>query len=56
MPVRAGLDRIDLRLLELLQADGRQPYAELGAAVGISGYWSDVSQQLCDSGNAQAPE
>ena len=37
MPVRAGLDRIDLRLLELLQVDGRQPYAELGAAVGISG-------------------
>jgi Lrp/AsnC family leucine-responsive transcriptional regulator len=37
VPVRAGLDRIDLRLLELLQADGRQPYAELGAAVGISG-------------------
>ncbi len=37
MPVRAGLDRIDLRLLELLQAEGRQPYAELGAAVGISG-------------------
>ncbi len=37
MPVRAGLDRIDLRLLELLQADGRRPYAELGAAVGISG-------------------
>ncbi len=37
MPVRSGLDRIDLRLLELLQADGRRPYAELGAAVGISG-------------------
>jgi Lrp/AsnC family leucine-responsive transcriptional regulator len=37
VPVRSGLDRIDLRLLELLQADGRQPYAELGAAVGISG-------------------
>jgi Lrp/AsnC family leucine-responsive transcriptional regulator len=31
------LDRIDLHLLQLLQADGRQPYAELGAAVGISG-------------------
>ena len=37
MPVRSGLDRIDLRLLELLQADGRRPYAELGAEVGISG-------------------
>jgi Lrp/AsnC family transcriptional regulator, leucine-responsive regulatory protein len=37
MPVRPGLDRIDLRLLELLQADGRRPYAELGADVGISG-------------------
>jgi Lrp/AsnC family leucine-responsive transcriptional regulator len=31
------LDRTDLRLLELLQADGRRPYAELGAEVGISG-------------------
>jgi Lrp/AsnC family leucine-responsive transcriptional regulator len=37
LPVRPGLDRIDLRLLELLQADGRRPYAELGAMVGISG-------------------
>ena len=37
MPVRSGLDRIDLRLVELLQADGRRPYAELGAEVGISG-------------------
>jgi len=37
LPVRQGLDRIDLRLLELLQADGRRPYAELGAEVGISG-------------------
>ena len=37
MPARPGLDRIDLRLLELLQADGRRPYAELGAEVGISG-------------------
>jgi Lrp/AsnC family leucine-responsive transcriptional regulator len=32
-----ALDRIDTRLLELLQEDGRRPYAELGAAVGISG-------------------
>ena len=31
------MDRIDLRLLELLQADGRRPYAELGSEVGISG-------------------
>ena len=30
-------DRIDLRLLELLQEDGRRPYADLGTAVGISG-------------------
>jgi Lrp/AsnC family transcriptional regulator, leucine-responsive regulatory protein len=30
-------DQIDLRLLELLQEDGRRPYAELGTAVGISG-------------------
>jgi len=37
VPVRPGLDRIDHRLLELLQADGRRPYAELGAEVGISG-------------------
>ena len=31
------LDRIDLQLVTLLQADGRRPYAELGAEVGISG-------------------
>jgi Lrp/AsnC family leucine-responsive transcriptional regulator len=37
LPGRPGLDRIDLRLLELLQADGRRPYAELGSEVGISG-------------------
>jgi Lrp/AsnC family leucine-responsive transcriptional regulator len=37
VPVRSGLDRIDLRLVQLLQADGRRPYAELGAEVGISG-------------------
>ena len=37
MPVRSSLDRIDLRLVGLLQADGRRPYAELGAEVGISG-------------------
>jgi DNA-binding Lrp family transcriptional regulator len=37
MAGKSGLDRIDARLLELLQEDGRRPYAELGAAVGISG-------------------
>lgn len=34
---RPTLDRIDARLVELLQADGRRPYAELGTEVGISG-------------------
>lgn len=37
MTDRPVIDRIDARLLELLQEDGRRPYAELGAAVGISG-------------------
>ncbi len=37
MPNKTSLDRIDAGLLELLQEDGRRPYAELGAAVGISG-------------------
>ena len=37
MPRRPRLDRVDARLLELLQADGRRSYAELGAEVGISG-------------------
>lgn len=37
MSRRTTLDRIDAGLLELLQEDGRRPYAELGAAVGISG-------------------
>jgi len=37
MPKRPALDKIDAQLLELLQADGRRPYADLGAAVGISG-------------------
>jgi Lrp/AsnC family leucine-responsive transcriptional regulator len=32
-----SLDAIDAALVELLQADGRRPYQELGAAVGISG-------------------
>jgi len=34
---RTDIDRIDARLLELLQADGRRAYADLGAAAGISG-------------------
>ena len=37
MTDKTRLDRIDAGLLELLQQDGRRPYAELGAAVGISG-------------------
>jgi Lrp/AsnC family leucine-responsive transcriptional regulator len=37
MPERTSIDKTDAKLLELLQADGRRPYAELGAAVGISG-------------------
>lgn len=35
-----GIDRLstnDARLLEILQRDGRRPYAELGAEVGMSG-------------------
>ena len=31
------IDRTDARLLERLQVDGRRPYADLGADVGISG-------------------
>ena len=30
-------DETDARILEILQADGRKPYAELGSAVGLSG-------------------
>lgn len=37
MAQRPALDRIDARLVELLQDDGRRPYAELGSDVGISG-------------------
>ncbi len=37
MTDKKTLDHIDAGLLELLQQDGRRPYAELGAAVGISG-------------------
>ena len=35
-----GIDRLstnDARILEILQRDGRRPYAELGAEVGMSG-------------------
>ena len=37
MAKRHRIDKIDAQLLDLLQADGRRPYADLGAAVGISG-------------------
>jgi Lrp/AsnC family leucine-responsive transcriptional regulator len=37
MPERPAIDGTDARLLERLQVDGRRPYAELGAEVGISG-------------------
>ena len=37
MPERPAIDRTDARLLERLQVDGRRPYADLGAEVGISG-------------------
>jgi Lrp/AsnC family transcriptional regulator, leucine-responsive regulatory protein len=36
----SGTDRLstnDARILEILQRDGRRPYAELGAEVGMSG-------------------
>jgi Lrp/AsnC family transcriptional regulator, leucine-responsive regulatory protein len=36
----SGIDRLstnDARILEILQRDGRRPYAELGAEVGMSG-------------------
>lgn len=32
----SNLDEIDRKLLKLLQADGRTPYAELGKAVGLA--------------------
>lgn len=37
MPDRPLIDQTDARLLDRLQVDGRRPYAELGAEVGISG-------------------
>ena len=37
MTNRTESDRLDARILGILQRDGRRPYAELGADVGISG-------------------
>src|SRR5512135_170695 len=37
MPQRDEPSATDARILEILQRDGRRPYAEVGAAVGISG-------------------
>ena len=37
MVTRDTLTPNDRRILEILQVDGRKPYAELGAAVGMSG-------------------
>src|SRR5262245_66332316 len=37
MPTRDGLSATDARILDVLQRDGRRPYAELGADVGMSG-------------------
>jgi Lrp/AsnC family transcriptional regulator, leucine-responsive regulatory protein len=37
MPQRDTLNATDARILEVLQRDGRRPYADLGADVGMSG-------------------
>jgi Lrp/AsnC family leucine-responsive transcriptional regulator len=37
MPHRDALSLNDAKILEILQRDGRRPYAEVGAEVGISG-------------------
>jgi Lrp/AsnC family leucine-responsive transcriptional regulator len=37
MTSRDGLSATDARILDVLQRDGRRPYAELGADVGMSG-------------------
>ena len=37
MAQRTTIDEIDARLLELLQADGRRSFADLGSIVGLSG-------------------
>ncbi len=36
MPKQDGLSRIDLRILDILQRDGRASFADIGAAVGMS--------------------
>ena len=37
MATQDGLSATDARILEVLQRDGRRPYADLGADVGMSG-------------------
>ena len=37
MATQDGLSAIDARILDVLQRDGRRPYADLGADVGMSG-------------------
>ena len=37
MPTRDRLSPVDVRILDVLQRDGRKPFADVGAAVGISG-------------------
>lgn len=37
MATRDRLSEIDARILQVLQQDGRKPYADVGAEVGISG-------------------
>jgi Lrp/AsnC family transcriptional regulator, leucine-responsive regulatory protein len=36
MPRQDGLSRVDLRILDILQRDGRASFADIGAAVGMS--------------------
>ena len=37
MSPRAGMNEVDARILAILQRDGRRPYAEVGAELGMSG-------------------
>lgn len=37
MPRQDAIGEVDARLLEILQADAKKPYAELGADLGMSG-------------------
>lgn len=37
MSPRAGVNDVDARILAILQRDGRRPYAEVGAELGMSG-------------------